>query len=77
MYNETTRVLIGAQLRTARERCGLTIRQVADLTGYNHSNICKIEQGKYAVSVDIAGKIARVLGYRLEIIPGDIYMVTD
>jgi transcriptional regulator with XRE-family HTH domain len=75
--DERTRIEIGARLREARERNGLTIRQLADLTGYHYSNIGKIEQGKYAVSVDVAGKIAKALGYRLEIIPGDIHMVTD
>jgi transcriptional regulator with XRE-family HTH domain len=70
--DEKTRIEIGARLREAREQNGLTIRQLADLTGYHYSNICRIEQGKYAVSVDIAGHIAKCLGYRLAILPGDI-----
>jgi transcriptional regulator with XRE-family HTH domain len=70
--DEQTRIEIGARLREARERNGLTIRQLAELTGYHYSNICRIERGQYAVSVDIAGRIAKCLGYRLSILPGDI-----
>jgi transcriptional regulator with XRE-family HTH domain len=75
--DEATRIQIGEQLRAAREKSGLTVRQLAELTGYHYPNICRIEQGKYAVSVDIVGRIAKALGYRLEIIPGDIHIVSD
>ena len=36
----------GRNIRAARERKGLTQRELSDLCGVDNSKICKIEQGK-------------------------------
>ena len=58
---------IGKQIATIRKKKGLSLRQLAELTGLNHSNIGKIELGKYSVGVDILGKICDALGCELKI----------
>lgn len=56
---------IGAELQTIRVQKGLTVRELGEMCGMQHSSIVKIENGKYNVSVDILGKVAEALGYRL------------
>lgn len=58
---------IGKQIAAIRKKKGLSLRQLAELTGLNHSNIGKIELGKYSVGVDILGKICDALGCELRI----------
>ena len=63
----TLRKNIGQQIAMLRKGHGLTVRQLAELTGINYANICKIENGKYNVSIDILNKICSVLGARITI----------
>ena len=56
------RRLLGKQITDYRNLRGLTLRQLADMAGVNYANICKIENGKYNVSVDIIDRICSVLG---------------
>jgi transcriptional regulator with XRE-family HTH domain len=56
---------IGAELQTLRVQRGLTVRELAEASGVHYSNIAKIENGRYNVSVDILGKVADALGYKL------------
>lgn len=56
---------IGDELQTIRVQKGLTVRELGEMCGMQHSSIVKIENGKYNVSVDILGKVAEALGYRL------------
>lgn len=58
---------IGKQIAAIRKKRGLSLRQLAELTGLNHSNIGKIELGKYSVGIDILGKICDALGCELKI----------
>lgn len=60
---------IGAELQTLRVQKGLTVRELGEMCGMQHSSIVKIENGKYNVSVDILGKVADALGYRLTFEP--------
>jgi transcriptional regulator with XRE-family HTH domain len=60
---------IGAELQTLRVQRGLTVRELADASGVHYSNIAKIENGRYNVSVDILGKVAEALGYKLAFEP--------
>lgn len=59
---------IGEQVKSLRESRGFSVRQLADMCDVNFANICKIENGKYNVSVDILGKITDALGSELRII---------
>lgn len=58
---------IGRQIAAIRKKKGLSLRQLAELTGLNHSNIGKIELGKYSVGIDILGKICDALDCDIEI----------
>lgn len=56
---------IGAELQTIRVQKGLTVRELGEMCGLAFTTISKIENGKYNVSVDILGKVADALGYKL------------
>lgn len=62
-----SREKIGRRIAEIRQTKGLTIRQLAEMSGVNFANIYKIENGKYNVSIDILGKICDALGCRIEL----------
>jgi transcriptional regulator with XRE-family HTH domain len=59
---------IGKQLMHIRESKGITQIQLAEMTGYDQSNISKIERGRYNVSIDIIQKVCDALGVRIEVV---------
>ena len=61
------RAEVGRQVAELRNKRGLSTRQLAELCGVDSSNIGKIEQGRYNVSVDILGRVCDALGARLKI----------
>lgn len=61
----TTREKIGIELRRIRNEKGLTIYELGEACSLAFTTISKIENGKYNVSVDILGKVADALGYKL------------
>lgn len=65
LYIMNYREEIGSELQTLRVQKGLTVRELAEASGVHYSNIAKIENGKYNVSVDILGRVADALGYKL------------
>lgn len=62
------RTRIGEQIAAIRQKKGITQMQLAELTGYGQANICKIERGKYNVSIDIIQKVCDALGARIEVV---------
>lgn len=50
-----------------RHQRGLTIRQLAEKTGYNKSNLSLIEQGKRRPRIDVLENILKALGAELTI----------
>ena len=50
-----------------RKKHGLTIRELSELSGINSSNISKIENGKYNISIDIIERICKSLGASVKI----------
>lgn len=62
------REYIGKRIAEIRQAKGLSIRQLAEMSGVNFANIYKIENGKYNVSIDILGKICEALGCRIDLI---------
>ena len=67
----THREYIGKRVDEIRQSKGLSVRQLAEMSGVNYANICKIENGKYNVSIDILGKICDALGCRVDLIDGN------
>ena len=61
------RINIGQQIAMLRKKHGLTIRELSELSGINSSNISKIENGKYNISIDIIERICKSLGASVKI----------
>ncbi|MFB9726867.1 helix-turn-helix transcriptional regulator [Haloechinothrix salitolerans] len=62
MTESSNSLTLGSYLRTQREACDMTIRQVARLSGIQPSYIAELEAGKKAnPSAEILQKIASVL----------------
>lgn len=62
-----TRVVITNQIRTLRFHHGeMTQQQLAEKVGVSRQTVNAIEGGKYAPSLEVAFKIARVLDTPLE-----------
>jgi DNA-binding XRE family transcriptional regulator len=59
---------IGARIRQLRESKGIEAKQLAILTDIDASNLCRIEQGRYSVGLDILSKISQALGAKVELI---------
>ena len=51
------------QLKDARIRCGLTLKQVGDAAGISESYYWLIENGERTPSVSVAKRIASILGF--------------
>ena len=58
---------IGALLADLRHKKELSLRELAALTGLDHSNLAKIEKGRYNVSVDLLYKVCDALGAKIKI----------
>ena len=59
---------IGKRIAELRASKGYTVRRLAELSGVNYTNIGKIENGRYNVSIDILGKICEALGCRIDLV---------
>lgn len=69
---EIIRKYIGAQLRCLRIDAGMSIGEVSHISGYNKSNICNVENGKYTPGVDIVTNLAKFYGGEIHIDPSRI-----
>lgn len=58
---------IGLIVATNRKACGLTQRELSELSGVSAQNITKIEHGRYNLSVDILEKVIKPLGLHIRI----------
>lgn len=65
------RELIGQRIAQLRKEKGLTQEQLSELTGLDRTNIAKIENGKYNVSIDILNKVCASLGAKINIEAAD------
>lgn len=57
--------LIGARLRDLRQNRNLTLKQVADATGFALSFLSLVERDKVSISVDNLARLARFYGVRM------------
>lgn len=62
---------IGTQIAQLRAKRGLSIRQLANLSGVNYTNIGKLERGEYNASIEIVEKILTALDAQLTIKEND------
>ncbi len=56
-----TRRRIGERIAALRKSKGLTVRQLADMTGINISNISRIENGETSPTVDTLNRLTQAL----------------
>lgn len=61
------RITIGLQIAEARQKKGLTQKDLAELAGVDQANISKIEKGKYNVSIDILSRVCNAMGSTITI----------
>lgn len=61
------RKMLGRQLKEAREDKGLSVRQLAGLSGINKSQICRVEAGRLNVGIDTITALADALGLKIEL----------
>ncbi len=62
------RKAMGESIRAMRTAQGWTQEQLAEIAGITASNLGRIEEGRYAVSLDILNKIAGALNAELRIV---------
>lgn len=60
-YKFLTRKKIGDMVRQARTSKGFSTRELAALTGLQQSHICRIEAGKYNVTIDTMATLGNAL----------------
>ncbi len=65
--NNDIRQRIGQRIAELRKLRGMTQRDLAAATGFNPSNIGRIERGRYSVGLEVLNKIAEALDSRIEI----------
>lgn len=61
MDNAEEKRAIGARIRAARTRCGISQRQLALMSGTSRSYLWKIETGTADVGIDVLIRIAKAL----------------
>lgn len=59
---------VGRELAKLRKERGLTQEQLSELTGLDRTNIAKIENGKYNVSIDILSRVTDALGCKIDFV---------
>lgn len=62
------RIRLSKRLREIREMHHLYATQLANITGINAANICRIEQGKHSIGIDNLSRIANAMGYKIDLV---------
>ena len=65
--NRGIRSAIGKRIESIRLQQGMTQQELATAAGITKANVCRIEEGKYSVGLDVLDKIADALGVSLEL----------
>lgn len=60
---------IGNRIKEIRKEHGLEAKELAEKVGIDPGNLCRIEQGKFSVGIDILSRIAGVLKMRVDFVP--------
>jgi transcriptional regulator with XRE-family HTH domain len=54
-------------IRTARQRAGLSLRELAERAHTSHSTLAAYEQGRKTPNVDTLGRILTACGFRVDV----------
>lgn len=61
------RVRIGLRIRELRKEKNIEAKTLAKIANIDAANLSRIEQGRYAVGLDVLSRIALVLGAKVEL----------
>lgn len=64
----SARLYIGSIISHARFLKGMTQKQLAEKCGMQQSNIARIENGRYGITIDVLARIAQALGKRIDLV---------
>jgi transcriptional regulator with XRE-family HTH domain len=67
-YIQEQRESVGKQIKVFREKRGYSQDQLAEIMEVNHSTISKIENGKFAITIDYLEKFAWYLDLNILIV---------
>ena len=59
---------IGNRVHQLRKEAGITQTQLAEKCGMQQSNIARIENGRYGITIDVLARIAQTLGKRIDLV---------
>lgn len=65
--NRGIRSAIGKRIKSIRLQRDMIQQELATAAGITKANVCRIEEGKYSVGIDVLNKIAEALGVSLEL----------
>lgn len=65
--NRGIRSAIGKRIKSIRLQRDITQQELATAAGITKANVCRVEEGKYSVGIDVLDKIADALGVSLEL----------
>nr|DAI31007.1 MAG TPA: helix-turn-helix domain protein [Caudoviricetes sp.] len=65
--NRGIRSAIGKRIKSIRLQSDMTQQELATAAGITKANVCRVEDGKYSVGIDVLDKIADALGVSLEL----------
>lgn len=68
---EIERKRIGQKIKEIRQQKNYEAKYVAKMAGIDAANLCRIEQGKYSVGLDVLYRIAEVLGLRIDLVENE------
>lgn len=61
------RIRIGARIRELRKEKSIEAKMLAQFANIDAANLSRIEQGRYAVGLDVLSRIALALGAKIEL----------
>lgn len=62
------RIRIGQRITGIRKEQGMTQAQLAEMCAMHQSNIARIENGRYGITVDVLARIAQALGKEIDLV---------
>lgn len=64
---EEIRREVGAKVREAREKAGLTVEELAEKCDLQPAHIGRIEEGRYNLTIDVLGMLSKALETKFEV----------
>lgn len=65
--DDNIRKRVGERLKSLRTEKKISMRELAEKTGMNISNISRIENGKISPTLDVLDKLAQALGTTIKL----------